>query len=103
MQLGEFSFLYSSINSRQMNQAEFFAGQGIACVNLILLDRDGEIVQDVPWESMIGEDIQLWTRLQSSTTDKYLESPFSILVEIWTQGNIALDVIVGFCFALFPC
>ncbi|KAJ3100643.1 hypothetical protein HDU97_002036 [Phlyctochytrium planicorne] len=106
--LGDFSFLYNGVSSRNQSLLESSVGSGIASICLAVIDSSGKVVLEAPKFALfdfndcyksLKQDLDIvsenWDslRLSDFSLEPAARKGFKILVEIWSVSTLNLDVI----------
>ena len=84
LQPAEVCFLYNAAQSRPTSTQDFFAGQGIACINVCLMDGD-EVITSIP----VTRNSEAYSDLVESWLDgERPDTSFDVVVEVWHKGNV---------------
>ncbi|KAJ3222893.1 hypothetical protein HK099_001778 [Clydaea vesicula] len=92
---GDFSFLYNCVPSPNPSPQEILLGQGISCINIVVLDRAGHVIlpkdEDfVDWNEELNTIV---TDTQSKLWSSLPDANYSIGIECWIHGNINVDAL----------
>jgi hypothetical protein len=105
LQLGEFSFFYNSVASRNPSQFESLIGSGICSIVLTLVGVDGRVLLRVPSNGSLVDnssyghfncsdlDVNLFSGNGSDCTEE-----IHLLIEIWSHGSLNLLPLFDFIF-----
>jgi hypothetical protein len=95
---GDISFLYNYFqNFKGPSPLESAVGSGIACIFLSFFDRDGNVItRQTDIDENIHEDINPQDTIQivDNIEDHESLGSTNVIVEVWIQGSINVDVLV---------
>ncbi|KAF9116583.1 KICSTOR complex protein szt2 [Mortierella sp. AM989] len=97
LQIGDFSFFYNAVQERPLTPIEHQVGLGVAGVCLTVLGQDMKPAFEVGYQEgdRDKEDIEKYFDTFPNTTG-LKPSKYSLMIEVWAQGNVTASVLLDF-------
>ncbi|KAG0236180.1 KICSTOR complex protein szt2 [Actinomortierella wolfii] len=97
VQVGEFTFFYNAVQGRNMSAVESQVGIGLAGVCLTVLDANKKPTFEIGFQEGDQDIEEIREYFQSFPNNAGTGSSYSLLIEVWAQGNVnpqaLLDII----------